>query len=81
MERVYGAEVMALFRQVKDTFDPDAVLNPGVKLPAGESGLGPFKVGAAAAPLPADIEAELRRIEVEGGYARARLEIADFGTS
>ena len=81
VERLYGAGVMGLFRQVKDTFDPDGVLNPGVKLSAGQPVLGPFKVGAAAAPLPADIEAELRRIEVEGGYARARLEIADRGTS
>lgn len=81
VERVYGAEVMALFRQVKDAFDPEGVLNPGVKLPAGRSVLGPFKVGAAAAPLPADIEAELRRIEVEGGYANPRLEIADRGAS
>ncbi|MGH7586765.1 MAG: FAD-binding oxidoreductase, partial [Gemmatimonadales bacterium] len=81
VERVYGPEVMALFRQVKDTFDPDGVLNPGVKLPAGQPVLGPFKVGSAAAPLPADIETELRRIEVEGGYARARLEIADRSTT
>jgi FAD/FMN-containing dehydrogenase len=77
VERVYGAEVMALFRKVKDAYDPDGVLNPGVKLPAGENALGPFKVGTGAVALPADIEAELRRIEVEAGYARARLEIAD----
>jgi hypothetical protein len=77
VERVYGTEVMALFRKVKDAFDPDGVLNPGVKLPADANALGPFKVGADAAALPADIETELRRIEVEAGYARARLEIAD----
>ena len=68
---------MALFRNVKVAFDPDGVLNPGVKLPAGANALDPFKVGAGAAALPADIETELRRIEVEAGYARARLEIAN----
>ena len=77
VERVYGPEVMALFRTVKDRFDPDGVLNPGVKLPAGPPALGPLKVGIHALPLPADIEAQLRRIEVEGGYARNRLELAD----
>jgi hypothetical protein len=81
VERVYGAEVMKLFRQVKDAFDPDGVLNPGVKLPAGPPALGPLKVGIHALPLPADIEAELRRVEVEGGYAQPRLEIADQATS
>jgi hypothetical protein len=78
VERLYGAEVMALFRAVKGAFDPDGILNPGVKLPdASGSGLGPLKLGAGAAPIPADIEAALRRIEREGGYATPRLTLAD----
>ncbi len=81
VERLYGPEVMGLFRQVKAAFDPDGVLNPGVKLPlpgeAGTTGLGPLKMGAAAALLPADIEAALRGIEREGGYALPRLSLAD----
>ncbi|HJS46758.1 MAG TPA: FAD-linked oxidase C-terminal domain-containing protein, partial [Gemmatimonadales bacterium] len=78
VERLYGAEVMALFRVVKGAFDPDGILNPGVKLPdAAPSGLGLLKVGGAAAPIPADIEAALRRIEREGGYATPRLTLAD----
>jgi FAD/FMN-containing dehydrogenase len=82
VERLYGPELVALFRRVKAVFDPDGVMNPGVKLPAddapeGPAGLGPVKAGAGAPPLPADIEAALRRIEREGGYATPRLQLAD----
>ncbi|HSE27834.1 MAG TPA: FAD-binding oxidoreductase [Gemmatimonadales bacterium] len=79
VERLYGGELMALFRQVKAAFDPDGVLNPGVKLPAvdGAAEFGPLKVGAAAAPLPPDIETALRRIEREGGYGESRIGVAD----
>jgi FAD/FMN-containing dehydrogenase len=80
VERLYGEEIMALFRRVKAAFDPDGVLNPGVKLPADAATtnpLGPLKVGAAAAPLPPDIETALRRIEREGGYGEPRIGLAD----
>jgi hypothetical protein len=82
VERLYGPELVALFRRVKAVFDPDGVMNPGVKLPAddtpeGPAGLGPVKAGAGAPPLPADIESALRRIEREGGYATPRLQLAD----
>ena len=80
VERLYGEELVALFRRVKAAFDPDGVLNPGVKLPANAAlagPLGPLKVGAAATPLPPDIETALRRIEREGGYGEPRLRLAD----
>jgi hypothetical protein len=40
-----------------------------------------LKVGAGAVALPADIAAELRRIEQRGGYARSRLELADHASA
>lgn len=76
IERVYGAEVVALFAAVKHAFDPLGILNPGIILPAGAPPIVQLKVGAGAADLPADIAAALRLIEQQGGYARPRLDLA-----
>jgi FAD/FMN-containing dehydrogenase len=76
LERVYGAEIVKLFRRVKDSFDPLGILNPGVILPSAEAPISRLKVGAKAVPLPADIQQSLREIERTGGYGRSRLELA-----
>ena len=78
LETVYGAEIVELFRLVKEAFDPVGILNPGVKIPSEED--RPFaalKVGSAAISLPDDIAAGLREIERSAGYAVSRLELAD----
>jgi FAD/FMN-containing dehydrogenase len=75
--RIYGEEVVALFRRLKQFFDPLGILAPGVILPAGEPAISRLKVGADAAALPDDIARALREIERGGGYARSRLELAD----
>jgi len=76
LERVFGPEIVGLFRLVKDAFDPHGILNPGIKL-----GVAPpitrLKAGADAAQLPADIAARLRAVEREGGYGVPRLELLD----
>ena len=75
---VYGAEIVELFRRVKEAFDPLGILNPGVKIPSEED--RPFsslKVGSSAVPLPEDIEAGLREIERSANYSVSRLELAD----
>ena len=77
LSRMYGPEVVALFRRVKEAFDPQGIFNPGVILPDEHPPISRLKVGSGAAPLPADIEQALRDIEVGGGYARSRLELAD----
>ncbi|HEU5171770.1 MAG TPA: FAD-binding oxidoreductase [Gemmatimonadales bacterium] len=77
LERVYGPEIVALFRKLKDAFDPPGILNPGVILPSGQPPLWSLKVGAGAAQLPADIARGLREIERTGGYATSRLRLAD----
>jgi FAD/FMN-containing dehydrogenase len=78
VERLYGPAIMALFRGVKDAFDPLSILNPGVILPArGDGPVSHLKVGAGAAPIPDDIAAALRTIERTGGYATPRLSLAN----
>ena len=75
-EKIFGFEMTQVFRQIKRAFDPQGILNPGVKLGSGES-FGPLKVGDGAIPIPSDIEAGLRRLERQAGYASARLALAD----
>ena len=69
---------MDLFRQVKRTFDPDGVFNPGIKVDATPTPVSHLKFGEGAAVIPDDIAAGLREIEKTGGYARDRLELADI---
>jgi FAD/FMN-containing dehydrogenase len=75
--RVYGTEIVELFRRVKHSFDPLGIFNPGIILPSGEPPISHLKVGANAQPLPPDLERSLREIERTGGYGRCRLELAD----
>ena len=81
LARVFGLEIVELFRKVKASFDPLGIFNPGVILPSGDSPISHLKVGAGAASIPADIERSLREIERTGGYAKSRLELAgELGT-
>jgi len=78
LRQVYGPEIMRLFRLVKDAFDPEGILNPGVKLPAEDGRpFGALKVGARAAPIADDVEESLREIERFARYSIARLDLAD----
>lgn len=87
LERVYGTEIVDLFRAVKHAFDPLGLLNPGVKLAASSprpasgdqrpSPISRLKVGKSAASLPDDIAASLREIERTGAWERDRLTLAD----
>jgi FAD/FMN-containing dehydrogenase len=76
LTRMYGPEIVGLFRRVKGAFDPGGVFNPGIILPDDRPAIDRLKVGSGAAPLPPDIERALRDIEVGAGYARCRLELA-----
>ena len=76
LERVYGEEIVGLFRRVKLAFDPLGILAPGVILPSGEPAIARLKVGRQAVPIPDDIARALRDIERGAGYGRCRLELA-----
>ena len=76
LQRVYGDEIVELFRRVKQAFDPLGILAPGVILPSGEPAITRLKVGQQAIPIPDDIARALREIERKGGYGQCRLELA-----
>jgi FAD/FMN-containing dehydrogenase len=76
LQRIYGDEIVGLFRRVKLAFDPLGILAPGVILPSGEPAITRLKVGRQAVPIPDDIARALREIERTGGYGRPRLELA-----
>ena len=82
LARVYGPEIVELFRLLKRSFDPLGIFNPGIILPcpegphAGDPPISRLKVGSTAAPLPDDLQRSLREIERTGGYGRCRLELA-----
>ena len=77
IERVFGAEVMEMFRAVKRAYDPRGILNPGVILPsAGWSPLAELKVGPGAASLPDDIASRLRDMERNASWGTPKLELA-----
>ena len=76
LQRVYGDEIVGLFRRIKLAFDPLGILAPGVILPSGEPAISRLKVGNQAVPIPGDIALALREIERTGGYRRRRLDLS-----
>ena len=77
LERFYGPEVTALFRELKQAYDPRCTLNPGVIIPSADwAPLADLKVGPEAAPIPDDIAARLREVERTAGWATPKLDLA-----
>jgi len=77
LERFYGPELLARFRDVKRAYDPRGVLNPGVILPAADwAPLAELKVGPDVAPIPDDIAARLRELERTAAWGTPKLELA-----
>lgn len=75
---VWSSHAIAQFRRVKEAFDPDGVLNPGVKVPvAGERAIGEVKYDLAAPALPSRARAALDRVEKTRGYASFRLDLLE----
>jgi FAD/FMN-containing dehydrogenase len=78
MSRVWPAPAVAAFAAVKRCFDPDLVLNPGVKVALpGQEPLGEIKYDPALAPLPDAARAALEMVERERGYAGFRLALLE----
>ncbi len=74
LEQVYGPDVVALFRKVKEAFDPADVMNPGVIVPRGEAQpLEALKVGPRAANIPGEVARALSRVERTAGWRTSPL--------
>ncbi len=72
--RVWDARAMALFARVKLAFDPEGILNPGVKVPgAGDDPLASIKYDTSLPPLPAAARAALDHVVREKAWASYRL--------
>jgi FAD/FMN-containing dehydrogenase len=77
VERCYGPEVLGLFRELKRAYDGPGILNPDVVIPSADwAPLAELKVGADAAPLPADIARRLRETERTAGWGVSKLDLA-----
>jgi FAD/FMN-containing dehydrogenase len=77
LERVYGAELVALFRALKHAYDPRSILNPGVIIPAADwAPLAALKVGEGAAPIPDDIAVRLREVERTAAWGTPKVALA-----
>jgi FAD/FMN-containing dehydrogenase len=78
LESVWPSAALDAFRVVKDAFDPDGILNPGVKVPlSDERALGAIKYDPALAALPPRARNALADIERRHGYSDFRLDLLD----
>ena len=76
LARVWPAASLALFSAVKHAFDPEGLLNPGVKVPRpGDVPLGDLKVDPTLAPLPPAARAALDRVTQERRWDLHRLDL------
>lgn len=77
LKSFFGVDVVDQFRRLKHAYDPEALLNPGVILPAADwAPLADLKVGEGAASIPDDIAARLRHTERSGGWAVPKQDLA-----
>jgi FAD/FMN-containing dehydrogenase len=76
MDRTWAVDHLRLFAAIKRAFDPDGVLNPGVKVPLpNQRAIDLVKYDPSLDALPADAARALATIERERAYARFRLDL------
>lgn len=76
MDRVWSEEDRRLFSLIKRAFDPENLLNSGVKVPLqDQKAIDIVKYDPALEALPEDAARALAMVERERAYARFRLEL------
>jgi FAD/FMN-containing dehydrogenase len=74
LDRVWSAEAMQLFQDLKKCFDPAGILNPGVKL-SGVRPMDPIKYDESLPVLPGRARSALDRVTSERAYDQFRLSL------
>jgi FAD/FMN-containing dehydrogenase len=78
LAEVWPAEAIDLFAAVKYCFDPEGILNPGVKVPvAGQRAIADVKYDPALEALPEAARTALDFVSSERAYATSRLSLID----
>jgi FAD/FMN-containing dehydrogenase len=78
LERTRDHAELKLAAELKAIFDPDGLMNPGVKIPvAGQRPLEEIKYDPRLPPLPTAARRALDRVVAERAYDRLRLELLE----
>ena len=78
LDRVWSPRACDAFALVKRLLDPDALLNPGVKVPLpGQQPLAAIKYDPQLPALPPRAQHVLHHVEQQRAYARSRLALLD----
>lgn len=78
LSRTWPEAAMQTFRELKAAFDPDGILNPGVKLPLpGQEPIEAVKYDPDLPSLPTSARRALDRVAESRGYATSRLSLLE----
>jgi FAD/FMN-containing dehydrogenase len=78
LPQVWPGETIERFSEIKKAFDPDGILNPGVKVATlDERPIGQIKYDPALPPWPKRVHRALERVERDRAYSSFRLDLLD----
>jgi len=76
LRRVWHKDTLQAFEALKQSFDPDNILNPGAKIPLpGQKALGDIKYDPSLPPLPPEARSALDDVVKRRAYNEFRLSL------